>query len=410
MASLPGIATNSEFARLEPALLTVTAERIKESLWTRLGIGLTTPWRGQVFLTLHPARSLGERVMIVSSFSANGWNYQVELPDVLPRTRFMRAMTGVILLEIANRNPGARTPEIPDWLADGLSQQVLADARQDVILAPPEHKVNGLAVARLNTSERGLDFLANARQVLKNFPALTFEQLSWPSDRQINGDDDGVYRASTQLFVAGLLKLKNGDDKLRGMLENLPHFYNWQTAFLTAFHEHFQSPLDVEKWWALQVVDFVAHEPGTQWTPAISRQKLDEILSAQVEVRSVSNSLPSRTEVSLQAVIRNFDSARQTAILQTKLRDLELAQFRVAPALAVLTDGYRRAIADYLGQGEGRRATMLNKHSAPPQKAGAKETLKKLDALDTKRRSVEASIQPDQPALAPKDLRLKARP
>jgi hypothetical protein len=320
-------------------------------------------------------------------------------------------MTGVILLEFAHRSHGAHSPDVPDWLADGLSQLALADGPGDVILSAPDKIVNGLPLARLNTTKRGLDFLRDARRVLKNYPALTFEQLNWPSDRQLAGEDDGVYHASAQLFVARLLNLKNGDDQLRSLLENLPHFYNGQTAFLTAFRTNFLSPLDVEKWWALQVVDFVGHQPGAQWTPAVSRQKLDDILSVQVEVRSSSNSMPALTEVSLQAVIRNFDSARQAAILQTRLRDLELAQFQVAPALAVLTGQYRVVLANYLG--EGRRAKAMNKHSAVPRKAGAKETLKKLDVLDTQRRILEASIQPDksfQPRLTPKDFSLNANP
>ncbi len=135
-----------------------------------------------------------------------------------------------------------------------------------------------------------------------------------------------------------LLDLKNGPAHLRAMLQKLPQFYNWQTAFQSAFRAEFPRPLDVEKWWALQVVNFAARDPGPQWTPAVSREKLDEILSVPVEVRSVSNSLPSHAEISLQAVIRNFDSARQTEILQIKLRDLGLAQLRMAPQLSVLTE------------------------------------------------------------------------
>ena len=37
-------------------------------------------------------------------------------------------------------------------------------------------------------------------------PALTFEELSWPTDAQVSGADGGVYRASAQLFVNDLLK------------------------------------------------------------------------------------------------------------------------------------------------------------------------------------------------------------
>ena len=206
-----------------------------------------------------------------------------------------------------------------------------------------------------------------------------------------------MYRASAQLLVNELLGLKNGRAHLRAMLETLPDCYNWQTAFQTAFRENFPRPLDVEKWWALQIVGFATRDPGPTWTPAASRDRLDEILSVPVEMRTASNALPVHVQISLQAVIRNWDLARQVAILQTKLRDLELAQLRMAAPLAVLTDGYRRAIADYLGSG-GRAAPwlLLGKHPAvSPSKTTVNDTLKKLDVLDARRRAIESAIKPE---------------
>jgi hypothetical protein len=76
------------------------------------------------------------------------------------------------------------------------------------------------------------------------------------------------------------------------------------------------------------------------------------------------------------------------------LRDFELAQLRMAPQLAVLTAEYRLALADYLGQ--SKRATPpWNKHAPVSSKASPRDTLKKLDALDAKRRTIEEAIKPD---------------
>ena len=100
------------------------------------------------------------------------------------------------------------------------------------------------------------------------------------------------------------------------------NYFNWQTAFRSAFGADFPRPVDVEKWWALQNVDFDARDTGPLWTPAASRDKLDEILSVPVDMRAASNALPAHAEISLQAVIRNFDFDQQTDVLQTKLRDL----------------------------------------------------------------------------------------
>jgi hypothetical protein len=399
LANSPQIVTNAEFVRLAPALLAVSAERVKESLWHEFGI--SGQWRGQIVFLLHPAQSSAEEVVIVSKPSADGWNYQIQLPDVLPRTRFMRAMTGALLLEFANRNAQSHSAEIPAWLIDGLSQQLLAENSGEIILSSPDKIVkftlpgnadNGAPENLTSIIQHGIDPLADARRALKNSSALTFEQLSWPTAGQLSGADGGVYRASAQLFVSDLLKLKNGPAKLRLMLETLPRFYNWQNAFQSVFRENFPRPLDVEKWWAVQVISFAARDAGPAWTPAFSRVMLDEILSVPVEFYSASNALPVRAEISIQTAIRNLDSDRQTSILRLKLRDLQLAQLRMARPLAALTDNYCRVLSDYLGNGSGISAAK-NFKSARTQ-TDVRATVKKLDKLDAQRRTIEADIKP----------------
>jgi hypothetical protein len=238
-----------------------------------------------------------------------------------------------------------------------------------------------------------MDSLAGPRRILRDHPALTFEQLSWPDEAQLSGTDGGVYRASAQLFVDDLLEVKDGPAHLRTLLATLPDFYNWQTAFHSAFRDNFPRPLDVEKWWALRVVNFVSRDPGPAWTPAVSRARLDEILSVAVDMRTASNALPTHAEISFQAVIRNFDRPQQTGILQVKLRDLELSQLRMATPYAVLADGYRRALEDYLNPGKRPRPVLpLGKH--PPvvlARPTASNTVKKLDALDAQRRAIEST-------------------
>ena len=395
LAPWPGAATDTNLVRLDPALLSVSAERIKNSLRRLLGLAANAPWHGKIFLVLHPALAPDEDVTIISQPYLNTWNYRVELPNVLSQTRYLRAMTSVLLSELADGDARkTRAAVIPDWLTDGLAQQLSASGPLQVILSVPRKLENGLPQSRMVVTQRGLDPLAEARRVLHDHAALTFEQLSWPTESQLAGGDGGAYRASAELFVSELLQLKNGPARLQAMLAALPECYNWQMAFQNVFREDFPRPLDVEKWWALEVVSFVAQDPGLRWTPAVSRDKLDEILRVPVEVWTASNSLPAHTEVSLQAVIRNFDPPSQAVILQTKLRDLELAQLRMARPLAALTDEYRRAVASYLGQNKEIRYPPWSKHPYP-RKAKAGATLKTLDQLDAQRRAIESSIKPD---------------
>jgi hypothetical protein len=401
LAASRAIATNASFVRLEPALLAVSAERFKESLARELnpelgGLKALTSPRGKIFLVLHPAQSTDETVTIVSRHAPDGWSYQVQLPDVVSRIRLARALTGVLLLQLANRDSHARDAEVPAWVTDGLSQELLAAAWQQIILSSPAWMINGEPTTRTVLNTRGMDSLAGARHTLHDHTALTFEQLSWPDEAQVSGADGGIYRASAQLFVKSLLELKDGPAHLRAMLRTLPDFYNWQTAFQSAFRENFSRPLEVEKWWALQVVNFAARDPGPTWTRAVSRARLDEILSVAVEMRPASNALPAHAEISFQSVIRNFDPAQQIEILQPKLRDLELLELRLAAPFAVLADGYRQALADYLGQGKRTRPMpRVGKH--PPMvlsQPTALETLEQLDALDARRRAVESAAGP----------------
>jgi hypothetical protein len=396
LASLPEIAGDNDFVRLEPALLAVSADRVRTSLLRMLGVDPSLPWNGKIYLTLHQARSLNENVEIAADRFEDVWEYHVLLPDILPRDRLARALTGVLLLEYANRSTTNNSAQVPSWLVEGMSQELLAKNLEAALLSAPDGAINGLPMESMNVTQRGMDPLAGARTLLRNHSILTFSQLSWPTDGQLSGNDDGVYRASAQLFVDELLGLRNGNAKVRTMLQLLPHYYNWQTTFWSAFHENFSTPLQVEKWWALQTVIFTSRSPGPQWTAAASREKLDEILSVPINFRMASNSLPATSAVSLQRVIENFDAVRQTMILQNKLRDLEIAQFRMAPTLAVLTAEYRNTLAAYLGESRPtRNALAYNKHATG--KATAAETLKRLNALDARRRTIAMAHQSGTP-------------
>jgi hypothetical protein len=396
------VATNADFVRLEPALLAVSAERIRESLNHKLtpdrwSLVPGAPPHGKIFLILHPAQSLDETVTVTARRSANGWDYQIQLPDVLPRTRFVRALTGALLLQSANRNARTRSAEVPAWLTDGLSQELLATEGQTIILSSPARMVTGQPDRRVVTTTRGVDSLAGARRVLRDQTPLTVAQLSWPAEAQLTGADGGMYRASAQLFVSSLMELPDGPAHLRALLASLPEFYNWQTAFQSAFRRNFPRPLDLEKWWAVQTVTFLARDPGPAWTPGVSRDKLNEILRVPVEMRTASNALPAHAEISFQAVLRNFDRARQTAILQPKLRDLELSQLRMAPPFAALADGYRRVLKDYLEPDQrARPARPLGKHPPAARPTPTVDsTVKKLEALDARRREAESALKPE---------------
>jgi len=413
------LAADTNFVRLEPALLAVSAERFKLALWSRLGLNFASAWNGKIFLTLYPARTTNDEVNIEITQSRGVWTYRMELPDVVTRMRYARALAGVSLLEIANRNnaDASHSAELPPWLTDGLARQILSTESAKIMLsrpfektdatfmslADPSQRQDGLYLTRVDKKARGIDPLADARRILQDVPALTYDGLCWPSGMQMNGADGGAYLASAELFVDSLLNLENGPEKMRSFLARLPGCLNWQTAFYSAFYPQFKRPLDVEKWWSLRVIRFAARDPGPRLTLTASRERLGDLLSVPVEFREAPDALPEHTVVSLQNAIRNFRSAQLTSILQIKRRDFELAQFRLAQPFAILADGYRSVLTDFLGESRNNsRVAMTGKQTVVTRQGlGVAETVKRLDALDARRRDLEAKL--DNTAL-PKTL------
>ncbi len=400
----PAVATDPDFIRLEPTFLAVTAERLKHSLAHTLHEERGEVWVGKIYLTLHPAKSLSEEPIIISQPFLQNWNCRVDLPDVTVRVKLTRSLIAALLLEKANRHLPAsgKLAEIPSWLADGLAQEILANEGEKVVLtAPgktetligPGKSTDDVPQTRINQLERGRDALLLARKSLQNTEVLTFDQLSWPTPVQLSGADAGAYRASAHLLVHSLLALKNGPEKMRQMISEFSHCENWQTAFYKSFQEDFLRPLDVEKWWTLCTVNFTARDPGPRLTPAASLEHLAVVLAVPVEIRNGSNSLPQHMEISMQTAIRSFESNEQISILPTKLRELELAKYRLAPDFAALSEKYRQVLADYLGEQKTLPPGTLVRPNSNRRQLGKTETIKKMHGLDARRRELEIQLR-----------------
>src|SRR6266446_5567018 len=237
--------TNRAYVRLEPALLAVSCERIKQMLWRDLAE--TSPWRGKISLVLYSANSGEDTITIFSERFKDGWQYRLDVPEVVERVRFVRVMTQGLLLEMANRNAGEHAADIPLWLAEGSAEMLLASDEMEVMLPPPRTTVNGLQLTSTVANRWKQNPLLLAHAQLSAHPPLTFDELSWPKEKQLSGEAGALYRACAHLFVSELLRLNGGRACLRAMLAELPRNYNWQFAFLDAFHAHFERPLDVEK-------------------------------------------------------------------------------------------------------------------------------------------------------------------
>jgi hypothetical protein len=372
--------TNRNFVRLDATLLPVSCERIKQVLSRQLG--LSAPWSGKIFLGLYPAGSAEDPITITPGQFRDGWQYRVELPDLVERSRYVQAVVQVLLLEVANRTAAEHSAEIPLWLSEGFCQHLLLSSEIEIILPPPQNSVNGLKLTSTFISARKEDPLELVRKQLCASPPLTFQQLSWPNLEQFGVEQSAVYRCSAYFFVDELLRLDDGRACFRAMLTELPQHYNWQFAFLRAFRSHFQRPLDVEKWWALHLEHFTGRERGEIWSPEESWKKLDSAIRSAVEVRVGTNELPFEAEVKLQTIISSWERPRQTQALEIKLRELEVLRLRLGTNVVALADDYHRTIADYL-QNRDRGWIPLRKKAQ--QRHVVQETLRQLEALDSRR-------------------------
>jgi hypothetical protein len=238
---------------------------------------------------------------------------------------------------------------------------------------------------------------------------LSFQELSWPTADQLGVTVSDIYRDSAQLFVDRLLDFKDGRACLRAMLEVLPEHYNWQFAFLRAFSSHFQRPLDIEKWWTLQIVHFTGRDLNQTWPREDSWHKLDELIRSSVQVRFGTNDLPVHTEVPLQTIVGEWDAPRQTQALQAKLRELELLRPRIAQEFVPLVDQYRTVLATYLQNREHPGSVLPFRKKAAVRHI-TDEAIQQLAALEQQRISLQPPAQKTEPPDSKPDAKIRVTP
>jgi hypothetical protein len=320
---------------------------------------------------------------LTSERFGNVWLYRLDLPDVIDRARFIRGIVQVLLMEIANRNDAQRSAEVPLWLTEGLTQELLASREAEILLPTPTKMVNGLQIGAAYVQGTKTNSLEMARENLRGSAPLSFEQLSWPIDDQLLGDQKAVYSLSAEVFVDELLLLKDGKICLCRMLGELPHYYNWQMAFFKGFQASFQKAVDVEKWWSLRCINFAAHEPTQTWSFEASWQRLDQVLHPPVQIHSSTNDIPVLTEAPLQTVLQMPRTPAQAQVIRGSLFELELLRLRIDPRLAALVQDYQRVLEDFL-QSQNSPGFPFGLRKKAVAQRGNEDAVKKLDLLDAK--------------------------
>lgn len=388
-AGRPPVAPDPSLLELEPPLLVVSCERIKQALCAELDA--SRDWTSRVTVTLRPGGSVGDNIQIAKEPAGRGWNYRLDVPHYIDRTKFIRAIVRVLLQEMADRTQSDHDAEIPAWLSEGITQHLLASRDAELILPPPSHRLGSLTIAPTTIVVRDPDPLETTRRVLRSAPTPTLEQLNWFDPNTLDSTEGDLFRHSSQLFVSELMKLTDGKKNLRATIAEFATCYNWQTAFLRAYKNQFANQLALEKWWALQASYFAGRDNRQHWTNEESSTKLDGLLRARVAIQ-ISGTATSRADVSLQVVIREWDSIRQNITLKEKIYELEQARTRIAPDYIPMVEDYRTTLATYLKKREKAGATFLGIRTSASAQVVVAETVQLLDALDTQRALLSALL------------------
>ena len=388
-------ATN--WARLDPPLVVMSCERIKDALLELLDS--RDHWQGKIFIQIHPIRRLTDGIQVTQTHFADGWTYHVDMPDAVEPAKFVRALVGVLVVERANRNHAGQSADVPAWLIEGLAQELLTDQARELVVRAPDMLIDRLYQRKTTRSGRRVPTLAAAQAFFADGRApLTFDELSWPAPDAFTDENAPRFGYSAQLFAHDLLLLRNGGPSLGAMLDRLGRCRNWQTAFLQAFSGHFSRLLDVDKWWELQRLGFQERGISPTWDVLDSLSKLDEALPIPIQRQVGTNSPAPREALSLQAFLQQADDARQLELLPAKIRQLQSLPLRVDPEVSPLVGKYLTTLETYHHQLD------RNMHAPPARRMNRflfskvlRNTVQQLNALDAARAQLARTSVPLQP-------------
>lgn len=407
----------AEFVTLNADVLASSADRIREMIYREFGLPLNRG--GKIHLFLRSGAEGDHRIHVASALYADGWQYHLLIPDRVRRDNLVRALVEVVLLEFSNRGAGPKSAEIPLWLTEGISFHLLASVGPDLILeaspilsmdqrvlATPHGDVR-IWVAPSESQSRtvigflGIDPIRETRRFLRENRALTFSELSDPSVLETNDENRRIFQCSSHLLFYELTRLPSGRSLMLRFLRSLPHYWNWQVAFLRSYHPTFGRVLDVEKWWSVNVTATTGRDPTQVWSYEVCLVKLEELLLCPAQVRLTTNALPVRAQVSLQEVISEWDPRSQRLILERVLSSLDSLRVNTPTDMVPLIDAHRTCLRSYWqrrfeggSQGAGRLQTPA------PHRLLVRQTLHELDELFKQREVFRRVHIAADPALA----------
>lgn len=398
------VGTNRTVVTLQPDPLAVSCERIKAAMLAELGF--PDRWRGKIHVTIEPRMTAVAFPTAVAVRYADGWNFSLRLPQEIEGRALVRGVVQALLTEIANRNPGPGAPELPLWLVEALTGQILARIGPDPLarLNPLGGKY-GTSIAQLQAalSERKLGVeIRTMLDGLRARPLLTFEEISLPSPDRLEGESGEHYAACARLLFTSLRELRGGPQCFATMLAQLSQRLNWQTAFLVGFQRHFSRLLDVEKWWALGTRHLRAAVGSSSLTSDTGLLWLEDLLMVSIVSQPGPGQPAQRRIVPLRTVVVEWDPPLQAQVLAWRANQLRQLAPNLPSGPRELALGYADALRALLEQrSRGRVQPSLRGLAAYQTGTAVRDAVARLDALDAQREELYRMLNRTQPSATP---------
>jgi len=370
------------YMQMDPGLVVVSCERVKSELLF-LFQRRTNEWESQITVYINGKGDPDMPVEVAASYSSRGWQIRLVLPGQMEKRRFVGAIVRALLMDVANRGwHGARAAEAPLWMREGIAAHLYAMWGPSLAQGVGAHVwgLDGpvLVVHRHPVGVFEIDYqrlLEPERRRLELFEPLSFSELQLPGPEHLEGYGWQTFQACAHVFVAELLKLKEGRKMLWKAVELLPRYRNGQLAFMEAFRPVFPTVLAADKWWSVALVDFKLRDDGMRWSQERTLARLRDILHVPVSVRIGTNAVPGLREMVFQRLVRETTYEQHRPILLQSVGKLLIMQVNSRRDMARLLADYRDALEDYLRKQDASKtpaASRLHKQ----------ELIERLDLLD----------------------------
>lgn len=384
------VSEHNQLLKVHTSLLPMMSENVSKGVFSILKT--EEPWKHRIILKVDPDLPPNSDIVVITYQVVKQHSYKVIVPEYVDRRKLTKALVNVTLKEYAHRDFQGTPCELPLWLLEGMTTLLTKTSTRPLVYEPRSLQDIRRSPPQFGSGKLMGDALQSARDHLAQYQAMTFEQFDLRHDVILTPKEWEHVAHCTHLFIDRLFALPGGPSKLSLFLKRLPHYYNWQIAFLNVWSTQFQSVLDVEKWWTLERIQFVEKDSRHRLSMLSAIEKLEQIVATPIQLRPLEPNTAPPPAYPLQIMLDVADYRQQQVALYEIISHLRHLHHQVPPDLSRLVTDYAEALATYMAKRDKER----NKNSddrrnfgSPSYKRILRDTLNQLTALDLIREDIK---------------------